>query len=73
MSDTEEFFDDFAITSPLPPGAMGPKKLAVVRYKGKREKPRWVDLEPGQCNILTATSESLILCVEQKITRLCAT
>ena len=56
MSDTEEFSDTFAIASPFPPGAMGPKKLAVVRYKGKREKPRWVDLEPGQCDIPTTAS-----------------
>jgi hypothetical protein len=27
---------------------MAPKKLAVIRYKGKLEQPQWVDLEPGQ-------------------------
>ena len=51
MSETEEFSGTFAGTSPFPPGAVGIKKSAVVRYKGKKKKPRWVDLEPGQCGI----------------------
>ena len=48
MSDTEEFRNDFVGMSPFPPG-VAPKKLGVVRYKGKLAHPQWVDLEPGQC------------------------
>ena len=54
MSDTEEFCDKFVGMSTLPPGA-APEKLAVVRYKGKLERPQWVDVEPGQCDVFATT------------------
>lgn len=49
MGDTEEFSEAFAGTSAISPREVESGKLAVVRYKGKREKPQWVDLEPGRC------------------------
>jgi len=52
VSETEEFSDSFVGTGPFFPGPE-PEKMAVVRYIGKREKPRWIDLEPGKCSIST--------------------
>ena len=54
MSDTEEFSSRFVSTGPFPPG-MKQKKLQVIRYKGERERPRWIDLEPGQRDIFMVT------------------
>jgi len=50
--DTEEFSDTFAATSRLPPCMFGVRKLPITRYKGKREKPQWVDLEPEKYEIV---------------------
>ena len=71
MSDTEEFSDSFIGTSPLPPG-VEPKKLAVIRYKGKLEKPQWIDVEPGQCGISMVTLRCLTRSFGQKTMRPCA-
>ena len=59
MSDTEEFRDSFVGTSPFPPG-VAPKKLEVIRYKGKLDQPQWVDLEPGQRDVPAVTGRLLI-------------
>ena len=54
MSETEEFSGDFVSIGHFPPGIV-PRKLGVIRYKGEREEPEWMDLEPGQYTISTVT------------------
>ena len=54
-----EFRNNFVSISRFPPGVV-PKRLGVIRYKGKLEHPQWVDLEPGQCSVLVVIGRSLI-------------
>jgi len=68
VSDTEEFSHNFTGISPLPPSATR-EKLPVIRYKGKLEKPQWIDLEPGQRGRFTVTLRWLTHRFEQKTTR----